>query len=139
MKRKDKGPRKIPPTELGRNLQRLMDRAHLTDYGLAKLIDPDVTKNQPTIYRILSGETRDPKVETLRKYAKLLNATICDFYADQRRSDDIEDLASILAAQKPRARKAAIASAYAALESLGISIKDDQQSSQGPPPNANAA
>lgn len=139
MKTKEKKPRKIPPTEVGKNLLRLMDRAGVNEYQLAKSINEDVKKNQGTINRILNGVTRDPHVETLRKLAKLLNATLCDFYADQRRAEDIEDLASILAAQKPRARKAAIASAYASLESLGVTIKDDQQSSQGPPPNADAA
>ena len=59
------------PTEFGERLVVLMKLRGLTQYSLAKASGVP----QPTIQRLITGETRNPKVETLRQLASTLNAT----------------------------------------------------------------
>ena len=54
------------------NLAELMEREKLTQYGLERKSKVP----QPTIQRLLSGETCSPKVSTLEKLAEALSSSI---------------------------------------------------------------
>ena len=62
----------MEPTEFGQRLARLM-AAHddISQYALAERSGVP----QPTIQSILSGETRNPKIETLRKLCAAIGAS----------------------------------------------------------------
>ena len=57
-------------------LTRLMDQQHLSEYQLAK----ESGVPQPTIHRIKSGQTREPKRGTIAKLARALGVTSADLW-----------------------------------------------------------
>jgi len=69
----------IRPMSLKDNLKRLMDGAGVSQNGLA-----DATKvPQPTIFRILQGESRDPRNSTLKPIADYFGITVAQLRGDE--------------------------------------------------------
>lgn len=75
-----------PAMRVRQNLQLLMDRGGYNPYSLAAAV-PGVT--QPTIHRILSGESEDPKTKTLQPLADFFGVTVAAL-----RSSDLSDAAT---------------------------------------------
>lgn len=61
----------VKPTDISERLVVLMRMRGVSQYALATMSGVP----QPTIQRIISGETQNPKIETLRKLGKALKAT----------------------------------------------------------------
>jgi SOS-response transcriptional repressor LexA len=57
-----------------RNLEFLIDQARTNPNALASITGVP----QPTIHRILTGESKDPRTETLRKLADFFGVTVAD-------------------------------------------------------------
>lgn len=78
---KENNGNELTPTVVGRNLQRLIDAADTNPTRLA--LETGVP--QPTIHRILSGESRDPRTGTLKKLAARLGTT-----AEALRAEEVD-------------------------------------------------
>jgi transcriptional regulator with XRE-family HTH domain len=57
---------------LGKQLHKLMAQHNVTEANLARIIKLP----QPTLNRLLSGQTEDPRISTLRKLSSYFNVTL---------------------------------------------------------------
>lgn len=112
---------------MGKRLERAMREAHVTQYRLAKLSGVP----QPTIARIISGETREPKRTTMDRLARALHRATETLYNNHDVREESAVYADISAAaasderaieqfralsEQDRARVRAIIAAFAQME-----------------------
>lgn len=103
----------VADTPVAQNLWRLMDSHGLNPTSLERASGVA----QPTIYRILKGESQDPRTATIQPLARYFGVTVADLRADHlvveeeitgyrvARPADVETAATMLADLHPRIRK----------------------------------
>lgn len=70
-------------TEIAKRIKALMANQNLSEFNLSK----KAGIGQPTIHRILSGESKNPRLSNLTSIAKVLNVSVAFLTSDKKEED----------------------------------------------------